>query len=100
WGDPLARDPHLVAKEILQGLVTPKGALAYGVVAGQDGVLDEAATNRLRARILGERTGELPLFNYGPSIETLRDRSLVETGRPAPRQPSWSKHHTLRLAAE
>lgn len=100
WGDPLARDPQLVAKEILQGLVTPKGALAYGVVASEEGVVDQAATDTLRARILGERTGELPLFNYGPSIEILRERSLAETGRPAPRQPIWTKHDALRLAAE
>ncbi|MBM0171427.1 hydantoinase B/oxoprolinase family protein, partial [Altererythrobacter sp. C41] len=32
WGDPLERDPELVAKEIVQGLLTPEGARAYGVV--------------------------------------------------------------------
>ncbi len=100
WGDPLARDPRLVGKEIIQGLVTPKGALAYGVVASAEGVVNQAGTEALRARLIGGRVGELPLFNYGPSIETLRERALIETGLPAPRQPVWSKHDTLRLAAE
>jgi len=100
WGDPLARAPKLVGKEITQGLVTPKGALAYGVVASEDGVVDQAGTDALRLRLLGERIGELPVFNYGPSIETLRERAIIETGLPAPRQPVWSKHDALRLAAE
>jgi len=63
-------------------------------------VVDQVGTGALRARILGERTGPLPLFNYGPSIETLRERSIVETGLPAPRQPVWSKHVALKIAAE
>ena len=37
WGDPLARDPELVGLEIRQGLVTPEGARAYGVVAEAEG---------------------------------------------------------------
>jgi len=100
WGDPLARDPALVAKEIVQGLVTPAGALAYGVVVSEEGEIDQPATEALRARILGDRVGELPVFNYGPSIETLRERAIVETGLPAPRQPVWAKHDALKLAAE
>ena len=100
WGDPLARDPTLVAKEILQGLVTPAGALAYGVVVSEEGEIDHPGTEALRARIRADRVGELPVFNYGPSIETLRERAIVETGLPAPRQPVWPKHDALKLAAE
>src|SRR5690606_35270870 len=37
WGDPLERDPELVAKEIVQSLLTPEGARAYGVVITPDG---------------------------------------------------------------
>jgi N-methylhydantoinase B len=88
WGDPMERDPALVGKEIVQGLVTSKGALAYGVVAGDDGVVDEAATARLRAEIRSSR-GELPLFNYGPAIDELRRNCAAETGLPAPIQPVW-----------
>jgi N-methylhydantoinase B len=95
WGDPLARDPELVGLEIRQGLVTPEGARAYGVVADQSGAVDSAATAALRADITASR-GELPLFDYGPSIDALRANCLAETGLPAPIQPVWN----LREAAE
>jgi len=98
WGDPLQRDPALVGKEIVQGLVTPEGAKAYGVVADAAGVIDQAATAALRQAMAAERPAEIPLFNYGPSIEDLRDASLAETGLPGPQQPQWT--HPLPLAAE
>jgi N-methylhydantoinase B len=98
WGDPLERAPALVGKEIVQGLVTPAGALAYGVVADADGVVDEAATASLRASLRATRPAVLPLFNYGPSIEDLRAASQDETGLPAPKPPKWA--HALPLAAE
>jgi len=98
WGDPLDRDAELVGKEILQGLVTVKGALAYGVAADQDGVVDASATRALRQSIRAERGVRDTLFNYGPSIEALRLSSEAETGLPAPLQPRWS--HAPALAAE
>jgi len=88
WGDPLERDPALVGKEIIQGLVTPDGAKAYGVVANEKGVIDSAATEALRSKMRSER-GALPLFNYGPGIETLRANCEGETGLKAPVQPVW-----------
>lgn len=88
WGDPLERDPALVGKEIIQGLVTPDGAKAYGVVANEQGVIDSAATEALRSKMRSER-GALPLFNYGPGIETLRANCEAETGLKAPVQPVW-----------
>lgn len=88
WGDPLQRDPELVGLEIRQGLVTPKGAKDYGVVADADGMIDTGATEALRAKITSER-GELELFDYGPGIETLRANCEAETGLPAPIQPVW-----------
>jgi len=89
WGDPLDRDPETVALEIRQGLVSADGARAYGVVADDDGTVDAAATDSLRDTIKGER-GELPLFDYGPDIETLRAQCEEETGLPAPVQPEWN----------
>jgi N-methylhydantoinase B len=97
WGDPLARDPVLVAKEVVQGLVTVEGARRYGVVIA-DGGVDWSATESLRADILAGRKGEaLGIFNYGPDIETLRANCLAETGLPAPTKPVWL---TSQLAAE
>ncbi len=96
WGDPLERDPALVAKEITQGLVTPEGARDYGVVADAAGVVDDAATAALREAMRSKR-GELSLFDYGPGIEQLRTNCLAETGLPAPIQPQWATH---AIAAE
>ena len=88
WGDPLARDPALVALEVRQGLVTIAGARRYGVViAGRE--VDVAATEALRAELRAARPAELPLFNRGPDIETSRANCLAETGLPAPRAPHW-----------
>jgi N-methylhydantoinase B len=98
WGDPLQRDPALVGKEIVQGLVTPEGAKAYGVVADAAGVVDVVATAELRNALAAARPAEMPLFNYGPSIEALRDACLAETGLPGPLQPRWTQ--ALPLAAE
>ena len=88
WGDPLERDPNLVSLEIRQGLVTPEGAKNYGVIADQNGHVDVGQTESLRAEMKAER-GELPLFDYGPSIEKLRENCEAETGLPAPLQPVW-----------
>ncbi len=90
WGDPLLRDPALVAKEIIQGFVTDIGARAYGVVVSPTGEVDFAATDKLRAEMSATR-GEPGLFDYGPSIETLRANCEAETGLPAPRQPDWAQ---------
>jgi N-methylhydantoinase B len=78
--------------------VTVQGAKAYGVVADAAGVIDAAATATLRAALAAERPAEMPLFNYGPSIEALREASLAETGLPGPLQPRWTQ--ALPLAAE
>ena len=88
WGDPLERDAALVGLEITQGLVTPKGALDYGVVVSAAGIVDAAATEALRARMRDGR-GPLPMFNRGPDIDTLRANCLAETGLPAPVAPRW-----------
>ncbi len=88
WGDPFERDPALVALEIEQGLLTAVGAREYGVVIGDDGSVDEAATTSLRSRMKDER-GEPQLFDYGPGIEALREACEEETGLPAPIQPEW-----------
>ncbi|MGH7905104.1 MAG: hydantoinase B/oxoprolinase family protein, partial [Candidatus Binataceae bacterium] len=86
WGDPLTRPAESVAKEAERGLITQNGARRYGVVIRDDFSLDEAATARLRERIRGER-GDVKIFDFGPSIERLREECLAETGLPAPRAP-------------
>ena len=89
----------LVVLEVRQGLVTSNGARDYGVVLATDGSADEAATASLREQIKAGR-GELPLFDYGPSLEELRANCEAETGLPAPTQPVWNTHPALAEAAE
>ena len=95
WGNPLDREPDIVAKEIRQGLVTAAGARSYGVVADDDGNLDMAATDKLRADM---RTAyiDAALFDRGGTIEDLRARCKDETGLDAPKPPVW----THAIAAE
>ncbi len=97
WGDPLERDPAFVALEIRQGLVTHEGAKSYGVFIAEDGKVDTAKTEHLRETLRASR-GTLPLFNYGPNLETLRAHCEAETGLAPPQQPFWSK--AQRMAAE
>jgi len=95
WGDPLDRNPSLVALEVTQGLVTVEGARRYGVVIA-DGGLDASATSALRSRMRAARPAEQGVFNYGPDLETLRRNCLAETGLEAPKPPI----RPTRLAAE
>ncbi|HAU21018.1 MAG TPA: 5-oxoprolinase, partial [Erythrobacter sp.] len=97
WGDPLERDPELVGLEIRQGLVTPDGAKAYGIVADAEGTIDAAATTSMRAEMKEER-GEPQLFDYGPGIKELRTNCEAETGLPAPKQPEWHHIHQAEAA--
>lgn len=87
WGDPLARDAELVHKEVRRGLVSREGALDYGVVVDQEGALDTAATEDLRARMRSERSEPLPLFDRGGEMADILANSLAETGLAAPRSP-------------
>jgi N-methylhydantoinase B len=96
WGDPLERDPAIVALEIRRGLITAEGATDYGVVIAADGTVDAAATEALRTTMRAERK-PLEVFNYGPTQAELRATCEAETGLPAPKQPVW-KH--MKLAAE
>ena len=53
WGDPLERDPELVALEVRRGLVTAEGARRYGVVVSGDGAADAEATRSAARRSCG-----------------------------------------------
>jgi N-methylhydantoinase B len=100
WGDPLQRDPALVAKEVAQGLVTRDGARRYGVVLAEDGAVDMAATQGLRDEMRAKRGNDTSVFNFGPDIETLRANCEAETGLPAPKPPVWTKPEPVAMAAE
>ncbi len=86
WGDPFARDAQLVLDDVNRGLVSADGARRYGVVIA-DGAVDSAATEALRAELIEQRGDDIPLFNYGGTIEEIKARCLQETHLPAPETP-------------
>jgi N-methylhydantoinase B len=56
WGDPLDRDPGLVARDVTLGRVTAEQAAAtYGVVLDDDGRADPSATVARRADLRRDR---------------------------------------------
>lgn len=76
WGDPLRRNPALVAADVRDGKVSPHGAHEdYGVVltAGDDDLprVDRAGTAALRADLAQRRGGDAPLFDRGPGYRLL-----------------------------
>jgi N-methylhydantoinase B len=59
FGDPLLREPELVARDVADGKCSAGHARAlYGVITAHDGSLDEAATSATRAEIRAERLRE------------------------------------------
>ncbi len=91
WGDPLEREIDKVKIDVDAGLVTAQGAKRYGVVIDALGVVDEAATKALRAKMAKER-GAVKLFDRGfESIEELKSRCVEETGLLPPEQPKFTK---------
>ena len=90
WGDPLQRDPALVATEVRRGLVSADGARRYGVVLAADGGVDDGGTSELREQLRAARPAELPVFDMGPPLPELLARCQEETGLPAPKRPVWT----------
>jgi N-methylhydantoinase B len=65
-GDPLLRDPEMVAKDVRDRYVTTKNArAAYGVVLDDDARPDLEATAALRAEIRRQRLGSDPQQEQG-----------------------------------
>jgi N-methylhydantoinase B len=80
WGDPLEREPELVALDALEGKISARAAREdYGVVlVGSDGSapangaarVDADATRALRDTLRAAR-GRRPFFDRGPGYRTL-----------------------------
>jgi N-methylhydantoinase B len=75
WGDPLERDPALVARDVRWGKVSREAAGAdYGVVVtgpADDPVVDDEATGRLRDDLRAGRPDARPFFDRGPGYGVL-----------------------------
>lgn len=89
WGDPFERDVSRVAADVSKGLVSVDGAIAYGVIFGSNGQVDQDESEKLRLKLRRER-GEVQLFDKGGTIEQLKARCLAETGFPPPSPPKFS----------
>lgn len=92
WGDPFVRDYTLVQDDVNRGLVSVEGAKRYGVVFTDEDAssIDVAASDALRAKLQSER-GEPGLFDFGGTIEEIKQRCEAETGLKAPVAPVFKK---------
>jgi N-methylhydantoinase B len=88
-GDPLTRELDRVKTDVISGLVTVEGATRYGVVLDTMGNINQAATTSLRNEMTANRK-ELPLFDFGGTIEEIKARCLEETGMEPPTQPVFA----------
>jgi N-methylhydantoinase B len=72
WGDPLDRPVEDVGRDVRWGKVSTVGAREdYGVVLRDSDLIDEAATEALRATMRARRTGDEPFFDRGPGYAGL-----------------------------
>jgi len=90
WGDPYDRDSELVRADVDRSLVSAEGAKRYGVVLSDDGAVDEAATESLRAS-LREKRGEPGLFDFGGTIEEIKARCKEDTHLDPPVPPTFAQ---------
>lgn len=76
FGDPLLREPELVAKDVRNGVVSAVAAMkVYGVVISAEGMADQASSDECRRKLRTERTGALK------RIAPASDRSGKAIGR-------------------
>ena len=76
WGDPLERETDLVLRDVSDGKVSLAAASAdYGVVLTPAAtgvfVLDEAATETLRAKLRSARASDRPMIDRGEGYEKM-----------------------------
>jgi N-methylhydantoinase B len=77
WGDPLEREPELVARDVIDGKVSQRKAREdYGVVLVKGAMPDEysvdaAGTAKLRAELGAAREKPGPMIDRGPGYERM-----------------------------
>ncbi len=91
-GDPLTRPAEKVALEVHRKQVTTEGAAKnYGVVVDAETFeVRTAETEALRQKIKSERVEFKGIYSRGGTLAELRERSLQDTGLPAP-TPQWEE---------
>jgi N-methylhydantoinase B len=89
WGDPLAREPELVQRDVIEGKVSLAAACDdYGVVlvpsAGTDAfAIDAPATAALRGKLAARRGSERPTIDRGDGYEKMLRGEVVPWTRSA-----------------
>jgi N-methylhydantoinase B len=90
YGDPLDREPELVAADVSRGYVSPEAARnLYCVEVGADGEVDGTATESLRSARLEERAA------WSPATELVGGAAAGETSTPATGDEPRSVHEYL-----
>lgn len=83
YGDPLEREPELVAMDVAGGSVSHEAAVEmYGVVLGEDLAPDVEATRALRERIRAERLGWPAAAERFPAAPAASVAATGEAPRP------------------
>jgi N-methylhydantoinase B len=83
YGDPLAREPRLVAADVNAGYVSPERARSdYGVVVDAAGAVDEVATTALRTRLAGDAPMLAIVADETPCYAGIKGRHRVLRMRP------------------
>ena len=121
WGDPLEREPELVAEDVFYELVSEGAARdIYGVIVTKDRKLDEKATDKRRADIRAERlkwiaekmlSGAPDTKAQGDLVAIVGDRASIQRvgGKAyfrcecgscfAPAEENWKSYAKKALAA-
>jgi N-methylhydantoinase B len=92
YGDPLAREPERVQKDVRLRLVSlEKARSEYGVVIDPKTFsVDTQATEELRAQLRARR-GEPKPFDFGPPLAEILRNCKDETGLEPPKPPVFRK---------
>jgi N-methylhydantoinase B len=87
WGDPLEREPELVARDVIEGKVSLLAARDdYGVVLMEPSTpgefeVDSARTAKLRQELNARRDGApLPMIDRGEGYEKMRREESAGAG--------------------
>jgi N-methylhydantoinase B len=101
YGDPYERDSQDVRRDVIEGFVSREAAARdYGVVIGDDGSVDAAATTKKRARHAKSSLD----FDFGPEREAWErvfdDATMCELNRRLFALPRSARYDTRRRVFE
>ena len=97
YGDPYERDPQDIRRDVIEGFASREAAARdYGVVIGDDGSVDAAATTKKRAR----HTKSSLDFDFGPEREAWErvfdDATMCELNQRLFALPRSTRYDTRR----